>query len=538
MKAEVLNVNDFKLHCEVVITHKEKTLLFSVAKYGRLSFKQDNQQDIFQVINSYWESLSDETQTNIFDIYNNVFNTLCSANEINNQITLRKLITAEVTKLLKLQNFDNIARWMAYKSNIIIPTHLDNEYIDSIDKPGSRNRTYLISDYIDLVCLSILLRSMVPIWGEYMSLISNDMGNSLKEYYAFQLLNDSDILNHKVFDKLITFINCIAGKDLEHNSSVVKLLSSEDLLTWVLALTVIKKVCIADVSGVNPRANIVTYIHKFVTDIIKEDSTSEKAIKKKGDKDSYSPELDEKLSSLESDKIKHSLSVGQISEIELMVDDVFKVAYKLCPNLNTELLKNSLVSSEELIKYPISEIQLTILKWLIKPIIPSRGVDYLNKKKVTELLGATQSILWEKNHKYLALLITSHLDKSDYSFNISGCDRKNQLTKENTSKLNELFRISYFGIKKVKDVRSQNLVIQTIEKISNDLFSVFQKTEDELCSFSWKMTADNRLITEFFGVNNIKYNKIPISPDIRNILASLIIELAIERKTKHEENYA
>ena len=52
------------------------------------------------------------------------------------------------------------------------------------------------------------------------------------------------------------------------------------------------------------------------------------------------------------------------------------------------------------------------------------------------------------------------------------------------------------------------------------------------------MTADNRLITEFFGANNIKYNKIPISPDIRNILANLIIELAIERKTKFENNNA
>ena len=532
MKAEVLNINDFKLHCEVLITHDEKELLFSVAKYGRLSFKQENQPDIFNIINSYWESLPYKIQTDIFEIYTRIFNILCSSNVISDQIVLRKLITVEVTNLLKIHNFDNISRWVAFKSNIIIPMHLDSEYTDSIDKPGSRNRTYLISDYIDLICLSILLRTMVPIWGEYMSLVSSEMGNSLKEYYAFKLLNDSEIINHKVFNKLETFINCIVGKNLEHNSSVVNLLSSEDLPMWVLSLTVIKRVCIADISGINPRANIVTYIHKFVNDIIKEDSTSEKAVKKKGDKDSYSPELDEKLSTLESDKIKHTLSVGQISEIELMVDNVYEVGYKLHPGINTEELKKALVTSEKLISYNISTVQITILKWLIKPIISPRAIDYLNKKKITELLGVAQAVLWAKDHKYLALLITSYLDSSDSSFNISGFDRKNQLTKENTAKINELFKISYFGIKKIKDSRLQNLVIQSIEKLSSDLFSISQRREESIVNFTWKMTAEEALITQFFGQNNIKHNKIPILPDIKNILADLIIKMAIDRKTK------
>ena len=71
---------------------------------------------------------------------------------------------------------------------IHIPVRLEDTFVHSDERPMTRDKTYTKPDYVKLIGLTLALRPMIPIWGEFIERTHKETGTSFKEYYAYLLM--------------------------------------------------------------------------------------------------------------------------------------------------------------------------------------------------------------------------------------------------------------------------------------------------------------------------------------------------------------
>jgi hypothetical protein len=506
MKAEAINLYS-TIAPEIRITNKDEEVRFYASTFGRKSFKDF---DVFDQINQYWASLPEPNQDAIFEAYKEVYQCF---NLFFDRAELDYNVTKKASALLDLHNFDSLYHWLIFKSNIIIPESFDKEYIESIDNAGSREQTYIRSDYMKLAALSLILRTMVPVWGEYINATKDETGNDWKEYYAFQLISQAKLLNCDAFDKLRIYIDYnIRNEVISPNKIVIGSISSEDFPLWLLALICVRKLCVGNITGVDNKAHLVSFIFQYISQKTRgADSNGENKIKNKIHESKNESEPQNKLSRLESYKLKQNISMGEIVELEYSVKDLRRCAYRLSANMNDEILDSCLNSAKILNTQRLSDPQINLLRWIFTAIISPNGIMYLSKEKIVDALGVAQAVLWTKNHHLLSLLITSFAVK-DNEIQVISTDRKDKINKDLTTELDRLYPyFKLFGGKK------------SANKPTNQAVKAIDNLVEELSSNTWIMTADDRYINMVFN----KYNdrRLVIPYDIKNLLASLVVEL-------------
>lgn len=492
----------------VKLEHQGEILTFSISVFGRKGFQKEGY-DVFSHINQFWASLPEQEQTDIFEIYRDIQNGL-DCNWTNTELS--EFLSDKIKVLLDKHNLDLLQDWIMFKSDIVVPSTFDADYSHSIENNTSREKTYTKGDYIKLVTLSLCLRCMIPIWGEHITTIRKDAGTLFKEFYSFQLLNKSNLINSIPIEKLRTYIEHIVGADKYDPNNTLKGISSEDFVYWLLSLVCIRRICVSDIRGIDPTANVITYIYKFIIQKIQNnDNNFENIVKEKTFDDKKSSDSENKISTLERYRIKTNISPGEIVELEYSIRDMHDVASKLTSNLNIDQFNLSLQTSHVLLTERILDPQTILLQWVFKPVISPRGLMYLPKPTIVRALGALEAVLWARGHKYLALLATSHAVISDKEMIISPVDSKMRVSKEYADELDRLYPFT-------KSVTGKKSVVKVVNRAAKSIDNV----TESLMMFSWKPTAADWMLEEVFGKTTRRF---PIKPDIKTDLSRLVIEL-------------
>lgn len=492
---------------QMQIEHNGVEVSFTLSMFKRDNFTLEN--EAFLHINHYWETRPVEEQNRIFAIYASIaedFDSLMSKN------ALKDSLTQKVTELMNIHALENMEHWVRYNSDIIIPSTFDEKYNENIDKNTSEDKTYTRSDYIKLVSLSLCLRAMVPIWGSYIKTIRGDAGNQFKELQAFMLLKNSDINRSDPMIKLYNYIDAQIGKDNFNATNTLNFICREDFPHWLLSLVCVKRLCIGDVRSKDPRANLITLIYNFIIQRIRSTDNDFTNMVKSKTADDFGPDGENKISNLERFKVTTNISLGQIVEMEYSMKDIYKVAHRLCVNVNPEILERSLKSSRELAQRRLLNPQMTLLRWVFSPAIMPRGLMYLPLDRTIAALGALEAILWSNGHKYLAILSTSHALLDDDVHRVSQVASKMRTPEDLTTELRKYFPFTQTYRGMGGSETEVYLVEESINTLANDL-----------AKFTWRATADESMIEEVFGERHTR--RIPILPDIKTQLTKLVIEL-------------
>lgn len=492
---------------QMSIEHGGISVSFTLSMFKRDSFSLEN--ETFLHINGYWESLPIELQDSIFNIYASIaedFDSLMSKN------ALKDALTSKVTALMNLHTLESIEHWVRYNSDIIIPSTFDEKYVENIDKNTTEDKTYTRSDYIKLVSLSIALRVMVPIWGSYIKTIRGDAGNQFKELQAFMLLKNCDINRSDPMIKLYNYINAQIGKDNFNANNTLNFICREDFPHWLLSLVCVKRLCIGDIRSKDPRANLTTLIYNFIIQRIRySDNDFANMVKSKSAED-FGPDGENKISNLERFKVTTNISLGQIVEMEYSVKDIYKVAQRLCIDIDLDILERSLMTSAMLSKVRLLDPQMTLLRWVFSPAVMPRGLSYLPLDRTVAALGALEAILWCSGHKYLAILSTSYALLDDDVHRVSQVASKMRTPEELTNELRKYFPYT----QTLRGMGGTETEIYLVEESINTL-------ANDLSKFTWRATCHESMIAEVFHEKHTR--RIPILPDIKNKLTKLVIEL-------------
>lgn len=506
MKITAINIVNSTDPAELEVSHKDQSVSFNVSYYGRSTFVGEF--DLFEQLNAYWASLPEELQCKIYLSYAAIRNSLDAF--MSDEARIEE-INQWAKKLISYHDFDQLKNFLFFHTDISIPACFKEKFIYDVDRHNSPEQTYLRGEYVELVTLTLIFRSMMPIWGNYITLMRQEHGTRFKEYQAFRLISGSEIKSSHPYVKMQVYIDCIVSQNRFNQDAIIEGISSEDFLTWVLAKAIVRRLCMSDIRGKDPRANLVTFLHKYVSEMTRpSDVALPNQVKAKESVEKGNGENE--LSSLDRYRPKHGISIGELVENEFVLEDLHRIAYQLGGiNMSNELIERCMATTYQLSSQKLMNPQMTLLRWVFKPAISPRGLMYVSRDKIIRCLGILQAVLWAKGHKYLAVLATSYANIQPDAILVSSMDSKARIPKELVEELDKVYPYQKMYGGKNTGYKTQNLAIKAIDQMT-----------DDLSMSSWIPTADNDMLLEALGSAS---RRTPIEYNIKIILGQFVLEL-------------
>lgn len=492
---------------EATIEHNGSKLFWNVSSFIKGTYRPNY--DPCDHINRYWAKLEEFKQQKIFDIFSRIRDGFEDNLET---VPLIQLMQPLIKDLYTEHNLDAMTTWIAfYVQDVIIPDSIKTEYIQSDDKPGSREKTYTIADYNGLIAMTVALKVMIPIWGEFIFRTKTETGTEFKESYAFHLLAQTPIAHCAAMEKLKIYVQSSIQLDKPMSTAIYRGIGTEDYANWLLSLVVVNRICMGDITGNNSMKNLITVVWNFLNNKINGNGTFGETIKnkefQKGDSAS-----EENASRLESYKLKQELAIGDTVIFEVFMQDYIKVARLLKPDMNLDLLNKFMVAAECLNTETLWAPQILLAQWVMKPVLAPRAMMHITKKRVISALAITQTVLWETGHKELACLITAIASDNSMELQMSSIGTGAKIPDDIKMRLNELFPYNKVMPTKLK-TKPPNVAIAAIDSVAN----MFTQRD-------WNITAPNEFATLITGSRHQRRYACP--HDIKVLLAKLVIQVA------------
>lgn len=499
------------LNPSMTVEHGGMSHKWSISAFSLKSIfdRDDMITHMFSHINRYWQTRSQEDQLAIFSIY-------VQMREAFDSPAKTEYLTAQLQdclqRLYELHKFDHVENWVKFSSKIYIPgsDYLDVDFVENDDKNHTRAKTYTINDYIGLVSMIVLLRLMVPIWGEYVAVTASYYSTNHKEFNAMLLLENASIMTSEPMMKLINYVKERSPEE-GNNTAIIEMVSSEQYPYWIAGLLIVRRLCLADIRGeVDPSAVLVRHISRHVHERIKRtDNSFGGVIKPKTDSNLKGSE-ENQISLVEGYKIKPELTEGDIGTIRHYVRDPYRVAQQLMPGIDNNEVKQALKSFQLLKDQDFKDSQIMLLQWMIDPVIPARGVDFLNNATIAKLLCVCQAVLWAQGHEMMAALATS-IEQTSFGMSASSdTGTKGRLTKEITDDIHAMYPFQ-------RRTRAGKLIMEPISAIDNMVA--------EFSNHAWTMTLNEKQIAEI-NPKNPQSKRLLLPHNFRMKVAEFVLYIA------------
>lgn len=496
----------------VNVEHLGQVLSFSVGFYRQKVFTGEF--DIFSQINAYWADQAPEIQQAIFNIYRQIFDAF---GEVRVETSLKEHLQRCSEQLMGYHNLDVIREWIAFRAtDIRVPPSVPSEFVPDINRNLSEGKTFIAKDYRKLTALSLALRAMIPVWGEYIASIKSETENSFLAIQAFQLVDRVLTPQVDAIWKLNDYIeHTLRSVDVSPSVGVFKGIPSADYARWMLALVCTRCLSVADIRGAHPETNLATYVYIFVTNRFKssrDDGGDSKIKEKKIDETAVDD--GSRSSALERYKIKSNISVGDLVEIEYFLNNHYRNAKLLAPSITEQEVSGCLTSIRDY-DGAVTPPQITLLRWLFKPIVSHPSWLYMPDALIKQTLAVGEAVLWNRGHKYLAVLLSCHPIWNEKELVVSPMDSKMRIPAPLMETLDTIcpYRQPQKGKKTThQGVKEVNMATVSIDNVTNDFMM-----------YGWRPTASPERVEEVLGYRSMRFL---IKSDIKSDLARLVIEVA------------
>lgn len=493
-------VDLFKPKLEAIILHSGTTLGFNASVFHKKSFSRDY--NVFDEVNAFLRELPRSTQDQLFEIYTRAykgFDYLLDQAELHDYI---KGCIFDLTQVIKLEQLEN---WLRFRPEIVVPESVKPLPPDPMDNVKSIAKTYTVSDYYPLLALSMFLRLLIPIWGEYVASIRKTTEVDKKEFITLQLLNDTGILESTAIERLKIYIRedntSTDNKDWE---KVLSGFSSEDIVFQQLAVVCFRRLCTADLRGVNPSTQVVAQIWK--SSVQKSYGSPVSNIELKEVREGEESAADR--SGLEGYRRRTDISLGNVAEFEYYFGFPHAIARHIDPTVPLELVDQALATASQIEANEVGDVQLAIAGEMIKDQITPYSL-YHTVDLLPNVLAACEAVLWHRGFKYLAAVVTSYAISGVEEMHVGSISSREQLTIENMEEIKRWFPYVWEMGKRVPST-AQHGILETVDMLVDSL--IFQ---------SWRMTIAEDKAAEIFGERR---RRLMIPSDIKNQIVSFLID--------------
>lgn len=504
---------------QIIIEHEEdgktRRVSFPLSLYKRNSFSQDN--ETFTAINEYWDYLPNRDQSEIFAIYEDIRELFDSPTGI---VELKAELTDLVTKLMKYHTTTAVEKWIRTASRLVVPTKgprgIPMDYVYDVDKNTTPDKTYIYDDYIGLMALSVIFRTMIPIWSIFNKPAKDRNGKVLKEKHAFLLLKDSEVYTSAAKDRLLRYITANLDKDSYTGNHTLEFIPSSDMPMYHLSLVCVRKLYLGELYLEEPRQNLAALVYTYIIERPSPNGGdhSQQVRPKKIPKESAGDSGENSGSTMELYKARANISVGRIAEMEYDFRDPIAVASSLLPRVDPAIVQKdclrALETSTEIIRHSgIQACQVLLSQWVINPVFPAQGQMYFEEDLQIRIAAITETVLRHRGFGYLALISTAISLADETAMRVSPVGSKSQISEELAIALATNYPYKREPKRKTPTNTSYDFVQEDIKRLS---LGISQHT--------WRATADEALVRE---VLNTHVRRIPILPQLRSDIGYMLV---------------
>ncbi len=488
------------------LSHKNMEQIWNVSTYDRTNFA--DLQSLFKEINDFFAYLPESSQDIIWSVYANAWDIFETTNDPNR---LHQKLQKEVRRLYEVIKFDDLKRWSLLYANIAMPSNLKNDYGPGEVKQRTKDKTYLRDDYYDLAVLTIMLRPMVPIFGQYIKQVGKEVGTNFKEHVALGLLSRSGLLSSPVVQRLRTYVEATVKAEEHRDSAVLGGLGTAELPDWLLSKAIVRRVTLGEIN--NPNNSIISNVYHTIDQLV--NSMDRNFSGRVNPKKPYTGGNEEdNVSVAENYKVKQEISDGDLCMLSVYTQQMYDMVGRVDPTINMDLVDQCASNVARYPRLKISQHHITLCQWTLAVAISPRGIPSLNKPSLLRALAATQALLWHWGFKELAaLMFAEEIIYEEVGIYGVGDDSTNKLSMEYVRILTEKYPHyqRQGGRDRKQQPRQVNVACKAIDKLSK-----------EMVANEWRLCGPSKLVEEIGYPGNAPFI---IPSDIRTQLADLIIKI-------------
>lgn len=368
-------------------------------------YKDENNLDtLYEHVDLYVKGLAPEVQKEIYAIFHDTFLKEHSASYGERAVV--KELEQKIKRLCELLDFNRWKTWFRqFQDALLIPESVNQDFVFDPDMGTTKEKTYIHSEYVDLVALIVFIRIMSPVYIEFFN-YSKQM-SSHPYYLLFRLFIDSEVQNCEEIEKLRSYIEAnqqtLVGTNKNEHLIISAGLSDDDALDYLVAEVIFNKLLTIDFF--RKKCNIVSFIFqtiKYKGSFITSESASIRT------KSSRSDPNREDYSYFEDYRKTTSVPVGTVVEIQNSLNDVVYLARDLGYfDFDFNQYQKELENISLLLRQPPDNTQIYLLGWFLSKAVNPRALFHIEKRKIAELLLFAKVVLTSTNHSFIGLFLSS-----------------------------------------------------------------------------------------------------------------------------------
>lgn len=493
------------------IVHDKSELLFNLSAYKQTKLKTLD--DPYRDINDWFAAQPNGVQEAIFDIYKEA---RISLTEIRDVDYLGDTLARLCDALYRYVTYDSVEALCKRLGYIQIPLGAFKVAHDPNDKMPER--TYLVEDYWNLLMLAVCLRPILPIWAEYTNTIDKYVGNNFKEQVAVsRLLIDTWLPQCVPMVRLRRYVE-ILTEGAKLAPATYDSMSSTEFPDWLLALILVRKVCIGDVVHSDGKGSLIANVFSFIDSTIKGLETrflrvgNKFAVKDAG--------ADDERSVLDDSRVRQNTTIGATTVLEHYCQNVYGVVRAVDPTVPLALITGALEAQPLFVQKSISKFHIRTVQWCVCTAVPAREIEALPKPYHIALINAARVLLWHWGHRELSLLLSAPHPPVQMDDVIDGVTSSHR-TRVKPELIEELITIYPHGPKDSDAAREGRATKQM-----HPVYRATNLLKDELPNRLWKVYPIQG--TDVTGLVD-STGLMPTPEDIHSLIVRLAIDIGKRR---------
>lgn len=429
---------------KLAVVHDGEPLYFITKTWNNV-LKQDTQ-NVFGYINSFWEKQTDAWQSEVFELYRQAHDIIPGVDDIDD---MTKQLASVCVKIIDMHCPS------AMHTHIRTLPDEHKPYIDATCHNAANSQyppeqTYDVEDYLQLVELSTILKSMTPVWGTFNAAVSPSIYESkMKELYAFELIAKSAIMESRAMRKVWDFANAwIANAARQSLAAITMGLPSEKLPEYFTALICVRRLPVHTfriIDGAKePNATISTQnalqqMYNF--------TDSEKATVLKGPKVKETPANaeDDKDSILEQQRIAEEVARDRIETAAVYVENYkqfTKDAIADCTDEDIQRVETYMAQMNSYERFTLSDFHLPFIGATVYDCVSYKFLTTFKHDTVVPMVAVAAAKMHSLGFPDLATLMVAERKDIDLDDVTIGGIPMHPLVRETRVALDEMYKYS------------------------------------------------------------------------------------------------
>jgi len=517
----LLNINKINTHLAIGITNAGETIEFTI---GPLISKRNKEELIaerqFELMNAYLDYKGNDYKSTLYQI---IVEASYAVEETIFTKGLTNPPTAALYRVIDYFDLEDIKYFIKSIYGVKAPENLRDNFDPQIESDGlgTRIQTYLKDDYYDLAALTIPIKAVIGLLGQYAIRKDKSIALMHREYVLCGLLSNHPIMKHPAIIKLLEWSKVlidlnIQDSDTESITVIEKQIPSSELPRYLLYVVIIQKLSIAAIVTDNRERNVITRIYNYIINKLKTKGGASTKIRDKRPLPDADSASGDKESIVESYRIVSNITIGTETEFNWYMNNLEYIIRDIGYPVDKTLLNEVIKKNQCFKTVPISRDQVAVASYLFKDIIDPRSFDYIGIDGIINMISAAFTVYWMTNHKEMAMFITSRQVRATHDvidINITPNIRIDPVIKKQLAEV-------YPYNKQLSNNRTESVIEAAITELT---YSVFKH--------KWLPNAPESCIKEHFGDGVVKV----LTSNFKNNLGRLILDLESWTNNKYLE---